>query len=537
MENPMRARVCGVRKLLFPLNSIFSLSVILLTLTLPGLAAPGKKSGPPASATPASQGSASIRSAVAASSHPLVARYTVTGSPGFSFYVEFGENPAQLNRRTSSVNISGGTGSVLVAGMRQFTTYYMRAVVTLPGGRVWRDQGHEFTTGGLPETRRPTISVEQPTPGFEPQAGVELLCRVFSQAGEVQAVVTDLQGNVIWYYDDPKAIGPTGYPFPIRQLSNGDFLINFGGLGLLREVDLEGKTVRELNTAVLQQQLEAMGYHSDVGFTIHHDVLPLPNGHILLLINFTKNYEDLNGTPGTSPVIVDGVVDLDPNWNPVWTWSGADHLDISGVDIPGDFGTEDWTHGNALAYLPDGNVLLSSRHLNELVKIDYRDGQGNGDVLWRLGVDRDFTLLNGGPADWFYGQHNPTVIGSNGSVLTLGVFDNGNFRRDDAGQKCPSNGEACYSRAAIFEVDQSAMSARLVWQHKSNLFGNFIGSTQLLANGNVQYDVGTNGGGPVANIFEVTGSLVPEIVWHMQVQNGFVYRATRVDSLYPGVQW
>jgi arylsulfate sulfotransferase len=40
-----------------------------------------------------------------------------------------------------------------------------------------------------------------------------------------------------------------------------------------------------------------------------------------------------------------------------------------------------------------------------------------------------------------------------------------------------------------------------------------------------------------SNIYEVTRSANPEVVWHMHVARNNVYRAQRLPSLYPGVQW
>ena len=38
--------------------------------------------------------------------------------------------------------------------------------------------------------------------------------------------------------------------------------------------------------------------------------------------------------------------------------------------------------------------LLSMRHQDWVVKIDYRNGGGNGDILWRMGVDGDFQIAS-----------------------------------------------------------------------------------------------------------------------------------------------
>ena len=60
-----------------------------------------------------------------------------------------------------------------------------------------------------------------------------------------------------------------------------------------------------------------------------------------------------------------------------------------------------------MLYSPDdGNILVSMRHQNWVVKVDYEDGKGSGAVIWRLGEGGDFTLKNGvDPTDWQYAQH------------------------------------------------------------------------------------------------------------------------------------
>jgi len=64
-------------------------------------------------------------------------------------------------------------------------------------------------------------------------------------------------------------------------------------------------------------------------FQLHHDILPLPNGHIFVLASMKVPYNDLPRYPGTINVIGDVLIDLDPNWTPVWFWSTFDHPDVT----------------------------------------------------------------------------------------------------------------------------------------------------------------------------------------------------------------
>jgi arylsulfate sulfotransferase len=61
----------------------------------------------------------------------------------------------------------------------------------------------------------------------------------------------------------------------------------------------------------------------------------------------------------------------------------------------------------------------------------------------------------------------------------------------------------------------------------------------VLQNGNVEFDEcdSTNLINPDADIYEVTQESNPQSVWHMRVAGQTAYRAFRLPSLYPGVQW
>jgi hypothetical protein len=40
----------------------------------------------------------------------------------------------------------------------------------------------------------------------------------------------------------------------------------------------------------------------------------------------------------------------------------------------------------------DGNLILSVRHQDWVIKIDYRGGSGDGHMIWRLGQNGDFAV-------------------------------------------------------------------------------------------------------------------------------------------------
>jgi arylsulfate sulfotransferase len=486
---------------------------------------------------------------VAATQHPQVASYTISLPSAGEAFVEFGQDTS-YGLKTSSQTSSalGGPVSVLVAGMRGFTQYHMRGTVQFPDGARFVDRDQVFTTGGLQGIDLPNVTA-QTTPGMTPQSGIELINGVVSQAVPVYA--TDLDGNVIWWYRfaDGTVFDQVD---PIQPLANGNFLVTIGPnsdtpirtapppgtINVLREIDLAGNTVRELSVSDLNARLTAAGFNLNIA-TIHHDVLPQPNGHWIVLTNHVRQFSNLTGFTGPVDVLGDDIVDLDESLQPVWTWSTFDHLDVNRQPML----FPDWTHGNALTYLQeDGNLLLSMRHQHWIIKIDYNNGKGTGDVLWRLGKDGDFTLIGGtDPTDWFYAQHGPNVVGTvSPEVFSLSVMDNGVNRTFPAGQKCQSTGapNCPYSSGSVYQLDENAKTATLVLHYVPPQFSFFGGYSKQLNNGNLEFDFcAAVLVPPGAAVYEVTPDASPRVVWQMNISNQFAYRAFRLPSLYPGVQW
>jgi arylsulfate sulfotransferase len=251
------------------------------------------------------------------------------------------------------------------------------------------------------------------------------------------------------------------------------------------------------------------------------------------------NSPNLAGSTGPVDVLGDDIIDLDESLQPIWIWSTFDHLDVNRqpMEFP------DWTHGNALTYLPqDGDLLLSMRHQHWIIKIDYQNGKGTGDVLWRLGEGGDFALLGGiNPTDWFYGQHGPNLVEViSPGVFSLSVMDNGVNRTFPAGQTCQTSGalNCPYSTGGVYLLDENAKTATLVLHYVPQQFSFFGGYSKPLKNGDLEFDfcsaVLTP---PGAAVYEVTNDVNPKVVWQMNISNQFAYRAFRLPSLYPGVQW
>ncbi len=487
--------------------------------------------------------------------HPQVVAYAITVPRDAKVTIEF-EAPGQPVRRTWTrpTPAGGGEVGILVGGMVAFTTYTLRAIVEFPDGTKFIDADKSFTTGGLPPERTPAITVTQ-SDVLSPNPGVQLWDMIGTSSNGSIALVTNLDGNIVWFHESPIRA-----PLIIRHLSNGNFLINSSTLGQsdspLQEIDLVGNVIRQITSGEINAKLIARGLEPVAGL-IHHDVIMLPNGHLMALTAFNKTFTDLVGFEGQAVEVVgDSLVQLDENLDPVWTWSSFDHLDVnrhpfSDPEPPDSF---DWTHGNAVTYVAaDGSLLISLRHQDWVLKIDYQDGLGSGAVLWRLGFEGDFDLLDAGPEGWQYAQHFPFVIepeadGEQGDaepndILRLAIWDNGNFRVIDelTGATCdPDVLGSCYSRPVIYEIDESLNTVRIVWEDILDFFSPLIGSIQVFDDGNVLWDAGTIMGAgptPMAIVREVTQEVPPQTVWQADVSGPFVYRSLRLPSLYPGVEW
>jgi arylsulfate sulfotransferase len=483
-----------------------------------------------------------------------VAAYTISLPVQGGVTVNFGRDTTYgLSTSQQQAPGAGAPLTILVAGMKGGTVYHMSAEIQMPDGTTLNDADKTFTTGALPEAQQPTMTITTPNAGLTPQPGVQMLDMI---GGNTPPVLTlDLQGNVLWYYTPPDG-SKADIIDPIKQLPNGDFLVIWapsstspltpnvpppdGTANVLREIDLTGKTVREIDIDTLNSKLVTAGNHY-TALTFHHDVAILPNGHLVVLVNSLKTISGLSSQPGGAPIAVlgDALVELDNNLNPVWLWDEFDHLDIDREP----FMFPNWTHSNAVIYSPsDGNLLISVRHQSWVIKIDYQDGKGSGNILWRLGYQGDFTLEGGtDPKDWFYAEHGPAFTGSTtAGQFGLSVFDNGDDRILGGGVVCVDAGfTPCpYSTAMVLNLDETAMTATIAQHNPTGDYSNFGGNAELLGNGDLEADSCFVAGSPAGTTTtEMTADQPAELVWSMHLTPGNAYRSFRMPSMYPGVQW
>jgi hypothetical protein len=348
-------------------------------------------------------------------------------------------------------------------------------------------------------------------------------------------VATDLAGRVLWYYGRLQAqqyFGSVG----VRPVDGGTMLltVSAGRVGqVLREIDLAGNTVRETSASAVRQQLETLGLIDPSRYYIgafHHDAYRLPNGHTLVLMSMERLIGDVD-------YLGDAVIDLDENLQVTWAFNSFEKLP-SPLLRPPTLGEScvsprvdgcepltlapwavDWTHSNTVSYVKeDGNLLISMRNQDWVLKIDYRDGQGSGDVIWKLGFSGDFTLINptGESMPWFSHQHDVSIDGND-----LVLYDNGNVRR--------LFDPTAVSRGQVYRIDESARTATLVVNAPLADYSGAFGSAQKLLNGNYQF-----GSGFVPGMRTWSTEVAPNgtTTYNAQVEGSLAYRSWRLTSLY-----
>jgi acetyl esterase/lipase len=478
--------------------------------------------------------------------NPLVALYSVPSGPEGTVHVEFSAPEVNPSWRHTDErpSVPGESTNFFVAGMLPSTTYQMR--------HVFSDGSTSapllFTTGAIPPSVVfPPFTVIQP-PGPGSDLDQDMLFQQYPGLANsnytANPVVTDLQGQVTWYYD----VSQSGFIPNLTDLGHslvpGGTVLVMGAnheaplptptsRNILREIDLAGDTVRETNVAAVNAQLTALGHN--IIYSLTHDVQRLPNGQTAV-IGLTERTVNINGTP--TDYIGAMIILLDADFQVTWAWDAFDHLDVNRGPVlgeivqPGDIGPTtavprlpavDWLHLNAVSWSPvDGNLVLSIRHQDWVIKVDYRNGEGDGHVIWRLGQGGDFAVNSPDPNPWFSHQHNARYIDDSRLIL----FDNGDTRR--------ASDPSADSRGQLWTLDEQTMTATLAFNVDLGNYSDALGAAQRLSNGNYSFTSGRQGQPP--NRFGQSIEVRPDgtKAYVLQVDRT-LYRSFRVRTLYGGI--
>lgn len=224
------------------------------------------------------------------------------------------------------------------------------------------------------------------------------------------------------------------------------------------------------------------GYSTDI-----HELKVLENGHAYVMAydpQLVNMSEIVIGGDSNATVVGLIIQEIDVNKNVVFQWRSWDHFEITDATHENFLDSViDYVHGNAIEIDYDNNILISSRHLDEITKID----RSTGAIIWRFGgKNNEFTFSND-PVGFSH-QHDVRRL-QNGNIS---LFDNGNYHSPN------------YSRILEYTLDEVTKTATLSWsyRHSPDIFAPWGGNAQRLLNGNTLI----GWGGASVSISEVTPS-------------------------------
>ncbi len=309
----------------------------------------------------------------------------------------------------------------------------------------------------------------------------------FANFGPVSG--TGAYGNYLMILDN------AGKPVAYKKVSPAatTFAYNFttqpNGLVSYVERTLTSSTVFVMDTSfkVVDRHQGGNGYSGDIV-----DFRMLPNGHAMIMLYDWQIIDVSKTVPGGNPAanVCETVIQgLDLSKNVVFQWRSLDYIPITDAYVDSLAATIDYMHSNGFEFDKDGGILLSSRHLSEITKIDGKTGE----IVWRLGGKRNqFTFIGEREANrpnFFSFQHDISRL-ANGNIL---LFDNGNQHASQ------------HSRVAEYRLDEVNKTATLVWEyrHTPDIFSSANGSAQRLPNGNTLIGWGNAGLSGLASVTEV----------------------------------
>ena len=304
---------------------------------------------------------------------------------------------------------------------------------------------------------------------------------VIAPMGHEEAYLVNNQGEIVHQWALPGALGSKAYILPngnlLCSVSTVDGIPLAGAIkipgalgGMIVEIDWAGK--------ILWQHTDA---------NQHHDLCRLDNGNTLYLAREEMSADEAaqvrGGVPGSGlpqaelqgMMFGDVIREVNPAGDLVWEWRFKE-TDLAAFPLAEDCHRGEWAHANSIAPTPDGNVLISFRHLDTIAIID----KATKKLIWSL-TDRA----------WGH-QHHAEIL-PNGNIT---IFANGMNNLH----------QPLHSRA----IELNPESGEIVWEYidpqRWTFFSPVMGGVQRLANGNTLICEALHG-----RVFEVTAER--ETVW------------------------
>ncbi len=273
-------------------------------------------------------------------------------------------------------------------------------------------------------------------------------------------LIFDDEGNVRWYLDLSFA-GKMVSPF--QRLKDGNLLMV--SRHVIYEFDMLGKIISETSI--------------DNNYGMHHDVVELPDGNLLICVGKRNQFIELDGDYVQSDS--DFIMLFDrKKAKIVREWDVARVLDVSRKEL-NFFRPGDWLHMNGLAFDERDRSIIVSAKNQGLFKISW-----NNELQWILSPHKNWgkagrrgdgfetapfllTAVDGdgkpyaeavqmgtesaAEFDFTWGPHAPLLMPDN----TILVFDNGTYRNFDP--------QVQYSRAVEYRIDEEGKTVQQIWQY------------------------------------------------------------------------
>jgi hypothetical protein len=323
------------------------------------------------------------------------------------------------------------------------------------------------------------------------------------------AIALDTNGVPVWYHTTVNGHGAvdvdTVVPGTISYV--GDLPITFSAFSGEYELhDLEAGTT----TYVYPQ-----GTPVDL-----HELLHLSNGDYLVFSEPVTQGVDLTGLDGfgaDADILNCDLEEINPAGETVWQWVATDHFDpaqastwpqtvtVNGVEVVDVF------HCNSIDVDPNGNFLVSARHMDSVFLVSSETGA----VLWKIGGspyskdDAGYITVENDPQTTFHRQHDARLLPEGG----LSMFD------DETSMPGPARG-------VVYSLDVDAGTATWVWQYEGKGTSLVMGSFRVLPDGSRVIGWGIGGGGsPAFTEVDVEGNDLLDFAFPDGTQS---YRAIKI---------
>jgi hypothetical protein len=374
----------------------------------------------------------------------------------------------------------------------------------------------------------------------------------YSVQNSTSAVLLDTNGTTYhtWSFGSSARTGYSSYLLSggtvLRTVARQGNSFQGGGMcGQVQKVDWDGNVLWNYIC-------------STTTYCSHHDIHPMPNGNVLLIVYELKSSSEVTqaGCKWAHTMWPDMIMEVQPtgasSGEIVWEWHAWDHLvqdydptkdnygvvadhpELLDINYANSQQTKDWMHVNGIDYNEElDQIVISSHFLNELYVIDHsttieeaaghtggNSGKG-GDILYRWGNPAAY---DAGGSKIFNVVHDAHWI-SPGSYRagTLVGFNNNGV------SQTKSSVDIIYPPYDGYNYEYTPGSAYLPstydWRHACNGHTNNEGGCHNLPNGNILVCITQAG-----FIYEVDSN--NNMLWSKNLSGGGSSNARRYSKCY-----